>query len=203
MTKIKVLLLPGWQNSGPEHWQSRWERAHAYERVQQHDWIRPLRGDWIARLQDVVLGHVAQQEPDAPADIVLVAHSLGCMLVAAWAVNNRLAGHIRGALLVAPGDPQRDEMVCVLSSWVKIPGNTLPFPTLLLGSHDDPYCSFERAQQFAGTWGAQFIDYGRCGHINADSGLGDWPQGHAMLMQLAESSSGALQAPSTPHEKEG
>lgn len=203
MTKIKILLLPGWQNSGPQHWQSRWERTHGYERVQQHDWMRPLRGDWIARLQDVVLGHVAQQTPGAPADIVLVAHSLGCMLVAAWAANSQLARHIRGALLVAPGDPQRDEVVAALPSWFQIPGNTLPFPTLLLGSHDDLYCSFDRAQEFARAWGSQFIDYGRCGHINADSGLGDWPQGHAMLMQLAGESTGAARAPSTGHEKEG
>lgn len=199
MTKTKVLLLPGWQNSGPEHWQSRWERRHAYDRVQQHDWMRPLRGDWIARLQDVVLGHVAQQAPGAPADIVLVAHSLGCMLVAAWAANNPLAQHIRGALLVAPGDPQREEVAAALPSWFQIPGNKLPFPTILLGSHDDPYCRFERAQEFAHAWGSQFIDYGHCGHINADSGLGDWPQGHAMLMQLA----GEPPAPSTAHKKEG
>ena len=199
MTRTKVLLLPGWQNSGPEHWQSRWERTHAYERVQQHDWMRPLRGDWIARLQDVVLGHVAQQAPGTPADIVLAAHSLGCMLVAAWAANNPLARHVRGALLVAPGDPQREEVAAALPSWFQTPDTRFPFPTLLLCSHDDPYCSFERAQEFARTWGSQFIDYGRCGHINADSGLGDWPQGHAMLMQLA----GASPAPSTAHEKEG
>ena len=51
MKASNILLLPGWQNSGPEHWQSRWEAAHGYQRVEQHDWMRQLRGDWSARLE--------------------------------------------------------------------------------------------------------------------------------------------------------
>jgi uncharacterized protein len=186
MSIATVLLLPGWQNSGSDHWQSRWERSYGYARVQQHDWMQPLRGDWIARLQDVVLDHVAQKPPGAPANIVLVAHSLGCQLVAAWAASSALTSHIRGALLVAPGDPQREELAGVLGSWQRIARQTLTFPSFLLGSRDDPYCSFERAQDFARAWGARFIDCGDCGHINAESGLGDWPQGHALLRQLAD-----------------
>ena len=58
----RVLTLPGWQGSGPGHWQSRWEALHGCIRVEQHDWDRPLRGDWTARLQDVVLA----QPPDRP-----------------------------------------------------------------------------------------------------------------------------------------
>ena len=77
MKPSNVLILPGWENSGPQHWQSLWQARHGYQRVEQHDWIKPLRGDWIARLEDVVLSL------DEPA--VLVAHSLGCILTAAWA----------------------------------------------------------------------------------------------------------------------
>ena len=50
-----VLVLPGWQSSGPTHWQSRWERLHGDQRVEQHDWMTPLRGDWITRLEEVVV----------------------------------------------------------------------------------------------------------------------------------------------------
>src|SRR5665647_3719102 len=102
MNTAPVLLLPGWQNSGPDHWQSLWETAHGYQRVEQHDWLRPLRGDWIARLEDVLL----QQK--APA--VLVAHSLGCLLVAAWAAHTRNPQLVKAALLVAPGDAEREEL---------------------------------------------------------------------------------------------
>ena len=80
MKPSNVLILPGWENSGPQHWQSLWEKRHGYVRVEQHDWIKPLRGDWLARLEEMVLAR------DEPA--VLVAHSLGCILAAAWAAHS-------------------------------------------------------------------------------------------------------------------
>jgi uncharacterized protein len=171
-----VLILPGWQNSGPAHWQSRWEMAHGYRRVDQHDWMTPQRGDWMARLEDVVLA--------ADGPVVLVAHSLGCMLTAAWAAHSKNSARVRGALLVAPGDPEREELQGLLPSWSPVVRQRLPFPGILVGSRGDPYCTFERAQGFAADWGARFIDLGNAGHINADSGLGDWPQGHAWLAEL-------------------
>jgi len=169
----RILLLPGWQNSGPAHWQSRWEALYGDLRVEQHDWMHPLRGDWVMRLDEVVQAQTG--------DVVLVAHSLGCLLVAAWAAQTRLAARVRGALLVAPGDPQRPQLAGVLHSWTLLVLPRLPFPSLLLGSHDDPYCSLERARSFADALGARWRDCGHAGHINADSGLGDWPQGRALL----------------------
>lgn len=186
VTAPTILVLPGWQNSGPSHWQSLWEQHYGYQRVEQHDWMRPLRGDWEGRLQDVVLDCTHGQESGAAPGIVLVAHSLGCQLVAAWAQHSGLGHHIAGALLVAPGDPEREELAGVLASWSPVPDRPLPFPSVLLGSHDDPYCSVERARSFARTWGARFVDYGHCGHINADSGLGRWSDGHARLMALCQ-----------------
>ena len=176
MPSPTILLLPGWQNSGPAHWQSRWEALFGDLRVEQHDWMRPLRGDWIARLEEVLL---AQSGP-----CVLVAHSLGCLLTAAWASHSRHTQRVVGALLVAPGDPEREELQAALKSWTPVPSNTLPFKSLLLGSQNDPYCSLDRARGFAQAWGADFIDYGARGHINAESGLGDWPEGRAQLAQL-------------------
>ncbi len=173
---VRVLILPGWQNSGPDHWQSRWEVLHDFARVEQHDWIRPLRGDWMARLEEEVLA--------ATGPVVLAAHSLGCMLVAAWAAHSQNATSVLGALLVAPGDPCREELQAALKSWSPVVMQRLPFHSILLGSHDDPYCSFERAQVFATAWGSDFVDYGHRGHLNANSGLGDWPQGLALLQEL-------------------
>ena len=171
-----VLILPGWQNSGPEHWQSRWEALHGFTRVQQHDWMQPLRGDWMVQLEEAVLV--------APGPVVLAAHSLGCMLTAAWASHSRNTHRVHGALLVAPGDPEREELRAALKSWSPVPLQSLPFKSILLGSHDDPYCSLERAQQFAQAWGSEFVDCGNRGHINAESGLGDWPEGQALLAQI-------------------
>ena len=176
MKPANVLLLPGWEDSGPRHWQSLWEARRGYRRVEQHDWMKPLRGDWIARLEDVVL------TCDEPA--VLVAHSLGCILVAAWAAHSRNTQRVKAALLVAPGDVERPEIRELLPSWSPIELQALPFPSVLVASRDDPFCTQERSRLFASAWNAQFMDYGDCGHINADSGLGSWPEGHVLLQDL-------------------
>ena len=178
MKPENVLILPGWQNSGLDHWQSRWEAQHGHRRVDQHDWMTPRRGDWIARLEDVILGC------DGP--VVLVAHSLGCILTAAWAEVSRNTARVQGALLVAPGDPEREELRPLLPSWAPIVRQRLPFPSTLVGSRDDPYCDFSKARSLADSWGARFVDLGERGHINAESGLGDWPAGLALLNELTD-----------------
>lgn len=171
-----VLILPGWQGSGADHWQMRWARVHGYTVVEQNDWWTPMRGDWMARLEDSVI--------DAPAPVVLVAHSLGCILVAAWASVTRHAHRVRGALLVAPGDTEVPQMQDRLPGWSPVVRQRLPFPSVLVGSLNDPYCSAERAQSLAHDWGSRWWSLGHAGHINADSSLGDWPEGHALLQTL-------------------
>ena len=175
MNPSNVLILPGWQNSGPDHWQSRWHRMHNYQRVEQHDWQRPLRGDWIARLEDVLLSCT---EP-----AVLVAHSLGCITVAAWAAHSQNTHLVKAALLVAPPDTQREDIRQMLPGWV-VPLQKLPFDSTVFASSNDPFCSLAQAQRFALAWGSRFIDVGQRGHINADSGLGDWPEAHAKLLRM-------------------
>jgi predicted alpha/beta hydrolase family esterase len=176
MKSTDILVLPGWQGSGLLHWQSLWQDQQGFQRVEQHDWLRPLRGDWIARLEDVVLSC------DEPA--VLVAHSLGCLLVAAWASHSRNTHRVKAALLVAPADVTQEALRPVLTSWSPVALQRLPFKCTVVSSQDDPYCSPARGQAFAAAWGATWVDAGRAGHINAESGLGDWPQGQALLQPL-------------------
>ena len=168
-----VLTLPGWQDSGPLHWQSRWEALHGARRVEQHDWWTPRRGDWMARLDEVVV--------DLPGPVCLVAHSLGCVLVAAWASHSRHVGRVQGALLVAPGDVEQPDLAPLLPGWAPIVRQQLPFPSRLLASRDDPYCTLAKATELAAAWGSTFTDTGPRGHLNADSRLGDWPEGWALL----------------------
>jgi predicted alpha/beta hydrolase family esterase len=171
-----VLILPGWQGSGDAHWQMHWVRRYGHSLVEQNDWTRPLRGDWLARLDETVI--------DAPGPVVFVAHSLGCLLVAAWAAVSRNTARVRGALLVAPGDTEAPELNQRLPGWSPIVRQPLPFKSILVGSDNDPYCSAERAQQLARDWSARWVGLGAAGHINADSLLGDWPEGHALLQTL-------------------
>ena len=172
----RVLLLPGWLDSGPDHWQSRWEALHGDTRVTQDDWLWPRRGDWMARLEEVLL------ERDTPA--LLVAHSLGCQLVAAWAAQSRHTDRVAGALLVAPPDIERDDMPPPLVPWRPIVRARLPFAAIAVTSSDDPYCASERSAAMARDWGAQVVSIGAAGHINGESGLGDWAEGRALLQAL-------------------
>jgi uncharacterized protein len=172
----RVLLLPGWLNSDAAHWQSRWQALHDCARVEQDDWLWPRRGDWMARLDDVLLANAT------PA--VLVAHSLGCQLVAAWAAHSRHAARVRAALLVAPPDTERADMPPNLFNWRPIVRARLPFASLVVHGDDDPYCASERAIQMASDWGSERRCIGARGHINGESGLGDWPEGRVLLRDL-------------------
>lgn len=174
-----VLILPGLNGSGLEHWQTRWERKlpHA-RRVQEEDWDNPRCDAWVASLEQAV----AQAGPDA----VLAAHSLGCLQVAHWAATTKRS--VRAALLVAPPDPELPSFPDVIQGFRSLPRQRLPFPTALVASHDDPYSSFAFCSQLAADWGSTLIDAGCCGHINAASGLGDWPFGRECLERLLASS---------------
>ena len=174
---LRVLLLPGWQNSRPAHWQSRWQALHGFERVEQADWDWPRRGDWMARLDEALLADAR------PA--VLVAHSLGCQLVASWAEHSRHTARVHAALLVAPPDTERDDLPPQLFNWRPMRRPRLPFAATVVASSDDPYCTPERAAGLARDWGADRVDLGARGHLNGDSGLGDWPEGLALLQALA------------------
>ena len=178
-TLPRVLLLPGWQGSGPDHWQSHWERRHGHVRVQQHDWMRPLRGDWTARLEEVLLGE--------PAPVLLAAHSLGCILVAWWAAHSRHTARVTGALLVAPPDIERADNREQIPGWAPVARARLPFRSTLVASSDDPFASLDCASRLAADWGADFVSLGARGHLNAESGLADWDAGHDMLRQLGHS----------------
>jgi uncharacterized protein len=173
---MRVLVLPGWMNSGVGHWQSRWEALHGFQRVEQSDWEWPRRGDWMSRLEDVLLAD------DTPA--LLVAHSLGCHLVAAWAAHSAHTVRVHGALLVAPPDLEREDMPPQVSTWRPVVRQRLPFRATLLFSEDDPFASADSARQFAADWGAAATSVGACGHVNGESGLGNWPEGLACLHAL-------------------
>ena len=171
-----VWLLPGWQNSDAGHWQSLWQQQLGFQRLEQHNWQHPLRGDWSARLQEVVL--------DSGSPVVLVAHGLGCILTAWWAAHSPLASRVQAALLVAPCDTEREALRQRLPGWAPLAVQPLPFAAQLVGSQSDPHCTPERTQALAAAWGAQYVDGGARGHLNAESGLGDWTEGLALLHTL-------------------
>lgn len=176
-----ILILPGLYNSGEGHWQTLWEtQLPNARRVQQRDWDSPNRGDWVAALDASI------QASEGP--VILAAHSLGCALTAWWAVERRDAPHaprVKGALLVAPPDVERTDFPEHATGFAPMPRAALPFKSIVAASSDDPWCALPRAQSWAADWGARFHNIGPCGHINAQSGLENWPQGCLWLTELA------------------
>jgi len=171
-----VLILPGYGDSGPDHWQTHWERDRRYARVVQDDWERPTLAAWIERLEAAVRR--------APDDVVLVAHSLGCPLVAHFA-RRMVASRVAAALLVAPADVDEiRHLLPEVDSFAPVPLAPLPFQSIVVASANDPYVEPSRARLFATAWGARLVEVGDAGHINAESGLGDWSAGHRLLEEL-------------------
>jgi hypothetical protein len=144
--------------------------------VKQADWDSPARADWVATLGRAVA--------DTPGDIVLIAHSLGCLLVAHAAAGGALTPSVRGALLVAPPDPDAPSFPDVATGFRPLPLQRLPFASVLVASESDDYSSIEFSARVASAWGSRFVNAGRAGHLNAASGLGDWPAGRAALDDL-------------------
>lgn len=176
-----ILILPGLYNSGPGHWQTLWQAALPNaRRVQQKNWERPNRCDWVAALDAAIAA--------ADGTVILAAHSLGCATAAWWAAECRGAPHagkVRGALLVAPPDVERADFSGLASGFGPMPRIVLPFKAIVVASSDDPWCQLPRAQAWAADWNACFQDIGPRGHVNADSGLADWPQGQHWMNDLS------------------
>jgi predicted alpha/beta hydrolase family esterase len=171
--------VPGIGNSGPRHWQTQWERQHpGWQRVQQRDWDHPVRTEWLQALETAVAG--------SSAPVVLIAHSLGCLLVAHWGQQPSVP--VRAALLVAPPDPQGPAFPSAARGFETVPSDRLPFPSLVVASCDDLFGSVAYARRCAADWGSAFVEAGAIGHINAESDLGKWPAGFALLEQLLASS---------------
>ncbi len=175
--ETKFLIIPGVANSSPEHWQSLWEKEFPdkFRRIEQTDWDTPVCDDWVKKIESEV-------QKESPENVILVAHSLGCTAVAQW--SKKFGTKIKGAFLVAPSDCEAESYTFDTKGFTPLPLNKLPFPSLVIASENDEYVSLERARQFADVWGSEFINVGEKGHINANSGFGEWNEGLEILQKL-------------------
>jgi len=171
-----TLILPGIGDSDPGHWQSLWQSAQPnFSRVHQRDWDHPVCAEWVAVLEQAVA--------QAGENVVLVAHSLGCLLVAHWAAQTHLK--IKGALLVAPPNPAAETFPKETAGFSPVPMQPFKFPSVVVASSDDPYGDLMFTQSCATAWGSRFVHAGAVGHINTRSGLGSWSEGFILYRQLA------------------
>lgn len=175
MFKSTILTLPGIGGSGPQHWQSLWEKQYSFIRIEQKDWDTPVRADWVANIQTAVSKY-------DPQDIILVGHSAVCGAIIDWV--RQYQTKIKGALLVAPADADTDTFPQGTTGFYPIPLIRLPFPSIVVASTNDYFVTVDRAKQFADAWGSEFINIGEAGHINVTSGYGEWDAGLEILKKL-------------------
>ncbi|MDD5334769.1 MAG: alpha/beta hydrolase [Rhodoferax sp.] len=180
----RIIIVPGWRDSGPGHWQSLWaDTLPGAVRVQQDDWITPSRSAWVAAIARTIL--------EQAGPVVIAAHSLGS--IATTHLPPQASARIRGALLVAPADPERRG---VLADFAPVPYQPLPYRSIIVASSNDPYCPVRTAGAYARAWGSEFVRLQMAGHINIEAGFGPWPLGLALLQSLIGDSQ--LLASSTP-----
>ena len=171
-----VLILPGFGNSGEAHWQSLWEQSQSdFKRVVQKDWFHPVCEEWVLSLENAL--------KQTNSEVVLVAHSMACLVVAQWASNKNHAV-IKGALLVSPPNANRTAFPKDAIGFDQIPSSRFDFPSIVVASTNDEYATLEYAQKLAKSWGSEFVNVGAKGHINANSALGFWDEGWDLLQRL-------------------
>ncbi|RYF77064.1 MAG: serine hydrolase family protein [Comamonadaceae bacterium] len=167
-----VLLVEDWHPAGEDHWQRRWmPRVPGALRLARPDALPPKRAEWCGRIAEAIL------EQSAP--VVLVAHGLACIAVAH--LPAAAAERVAGAMLVAPTDPERRAL---LADFAPVPHAALPYRSIVVASSNDPFCPVRLAGAYARAWGSEFVRMQNAGHLDSDSGHGEWPLGFALLQSL-------------------
>lgn len=177
-----VLFVPGLRDHVEDHWQT-----HAARVFPGSVTVEPLTQDRLSRSARVAALDAALQA--IAGDVVIAAHSAGCLMVAHWA--QRPSRPVKAALLATPADveqplppgyPALEDLSD--NGWLPIPRLPLPFPAVVVASANDPLAAFERVEGLARDWGAELHHAGMVGHLNPPAGFGPWPDGHRHIAQL-------------------
>lgn len=165
----RLLIIPGLNGSGADHWQT-WLEAGVPGAV------RPTGIDW----QHADIEHWADRidaalASDPEAAWVAVAHSFGCLALARQAARG--GRRLQGALLVAPASPDRFKLDD------RLVDTPLPYPATLVISDNDPWMPRADAHYFGQRWGCEIVEAGPVGHINPAAGYGPWPLGRQLALR--------------------
>ncbi|MFC8800923.1 RBBP9/YdeN family alpha/beta hydrolase [Promicromonospora sp. NPDC057138] len=175
---MRYVTVPGHGGSGPEHWQTLWERELPATRFRPASWEEPDARDWADALSRAVSG--------GEGPVVLVAHSLGCLAAVSW-LAERGPGEVVRALLVAVPDPSGPAFpASATAGGFRVVRRRLPVPVAVVVSENDPYATAGWTLDLAAGWGAEVRGIGAAGHMNEASGLGAWPAGRAMLHGIVQ-----------------
>ncbi|MCC8366246.1 alpha/beta hydrolase [Xenorhabdus sp. PB61.4] len=177
MATKTYLIVPGYTNSGPDHWQSHLERKYQNViRVQQDNWLSPIREKWLYRLHETI--------EKTSGEIFLIGHSCGAVTITQWA-KEKSCNRVTGALLVAPADIDSPDAPPELHIQRPLPKIPLPFPTTLVCSDNDEFLSLEKAHSLARSWKTELIVLSGAGHIHTAAGYGEWQEGEKLINTIS------------------
>ncbi|WP_039760243.1 RBBP9/YdeN family alpha/beta hydrolase [Bartonella queenslandensis] len=171
--QLDILIVPGYKGSGPDHWQTRWEKKlSTARRIEQAHWSKPVCDEWVNEVKTAIT--------QAQRPVMIIAHSLGVPAAIHATIQN--AEKVCGAFFVAPPDVANEKIRPKhLMTFGPYHRQKLPFPSIVIASRNDEFCQFSVAEKIANNWGSLFVDAGYSGHINAESGHGPWPEGLMVL----------------------
>jgi predicted alpha/beta hydrolase family esterase len=163
VSDLDLLFVSDTGPLAPDHWIARWSAKLSTARL-------VAAFDPLATPDALIAAAERAQRP-----ALLIGYSTGAVAVALAAAALGEAD-VRGAFLVAP--PSEDALATLDGGvWPQLPRARLPWPSVLVASRTDPWSSHRQSLALASDWGADFVDAGESGRIDADSGHGPWPDG--------------------------
>jgi predicted alpha/beta hydrolase family esterase len=168
---MKVLLIHGWGGSDFPHWQS-WLASEIAKDYGCVSFLRfsdvdfPNLDEWETQL----VKHLDDFKPD-----IVICHSLANTLWFHLCNKDKIKINIEKLYLVAP--PRIDCDIDELKTFfpVTTPKDLNAKEILLITSTNDPYMDIEEANKLQKELDVDMEMLDNVGHINADSGFGEWP----------------------------
>lgn len=167
------LIVPGYTNSGPLHWQTFMENKYRnVMRVQQDDWNNPSCLGWVNKLDHYI--------KKVDGNLVLLGHSCGAVAIAQWA-SSHACNRVKALILVAPADVDSPSAIVPIRQQRPLPSKKFNTRSLLIYSDNDEHLSETRACSLASLWGCQTHLIHGAGHIHTAAGYGEWIEGERLF----------------------
>ncbi len=167
-----ILIVPNIGGAADGDWPSRWRAKLSTARL-----VHPQNSADTRR--EAWTEAIARAAGGATRPALFIGHGLGAAAIADAGRALDGAG-VRGAFLVAPPDERGLERLAGVD-WTPARA-PLPWPSVVIASRNDPLGVYDAVAALAADWGAELIDAGEAGGLDAASGHGPWPEG---LMRLA------------------
>ncbi len=165
----KTLILHGWGGSDDPHWQA-WlagEIAKDYGTVSfplLNNPHFPTKNRWMKQVKDLL----SEFKPET-----VICHSLGCTLWLHLCLEGEIS-FVERLLLVAPPRLSCDLETLKTFFPLEAPSSVFAHEAMLVTSDNDPYMNQEEAANLQKALGIEMKVLENAGHINADSGYGEW-----------------------------